>query len=457
MDQFRVLGGLTFAGVNGKPRGLWNTDTNNFVPRIGLAYAINPKTVIRSGFGIFYDQLGILRRQVSLTGFSKSTDFVASLDNGQTFIANLTDPWPNGFDRPVGAGLGVMTNAGQGISFFNPNLSVPRMERWEVSVQRQFSHQAVLELAYVGNHGSDLRSSRQLDAIPRQYLSTSPVRDQATIDLLSAQVPNPFYPLLPKTSLSGSTVSRSQLLRPYPQFSGVASDTNEGYSRYHSLQTRFEKRMSAGYTVNVAWTWSKFLEATGFLNDTDPVAERVISDQDRTHRVVISGLWELPFGKGRRFAASTNKVLGKLIGGWQVQEIYQFQSGAPLGFGNAIFTGNLADIPLPSDQRTIYRWFNTAAGFERSSARQLASNLRTFSTRFSGVRGNGLNNWDISLVKNTGIAERARLQFRTEFINAFNHAQFSNPNTTPTSSSFGRVTSTSQWPRTIQFALKLLF
>ncbi|HUS08103.1 MAG TPA: carboxypeptidase regulatory-like domain-containing protein [Bryobacteraceae bacterium] len=456
-DQFRVLGGLQFAGVNGAPRGLWSTDTNNLMPRIGGAYAIDSKTVIRGGFGIFYEQIGILRRNVNQTGFNRSTDFVASLDNGQTFIANLTNPFPNGVNRPLGSGLGLMTNAGQSISFFNNNLSVPFMRRWEAGLQRQLPAQAVLEIAYVGNVGSNLRTSRQLDPIPRQYLSSSPVRDQAAIDFLSTQVANPFYPLLPRTSLSGSNVSRSQLLRPYPEFTSITRDTNEGYSRYHSLQTRLEKRMSAGYTVNVSWTWSKFLEATSFLNETDPVPERVISDQDRTHRVVISGLWELPFGKGRRFAVSTNPILGKLLEGWQTQAIYQFQSGAPLGFGNAIFNGNLADIPLPAGERTIYRWFNTSAGFERTSNRQLASNLRTLSTRFSGIRGDGLNNWDISLVKNTSITERVRLQFRTEFINALNHAQFSNPNTTPTSSSFGRVTATSQWPRTIQFGLKLLF
>lgn len=457
VDQFRVLGGLTFAGVGGNPRGLWTSDKNNFMPRVGFAYAINSKTAIRGGVGMFYDQLGILRRQVSQTGFSRSTVFAASQDSGLTFIANLTNPFPSGLDRPAGAGLGIMTNAGQSISFFNSSLTNPYMERWQIGLQRQLPHQAVIEVAYVGNHGSDLRISRQLDPVPRQYYSTSPVRDQAAIDFLSTQVPNPFYPLLPRTSLSGSNTSRSQLLRPYSQFTGISRDTVEGYSRYASLQTRFEKRLTAGYTVNVAWTWAKLLEATGFLNDTDPTPERVISDQDRTHRVVVSGLWEVPLGKGRKFASSTNPVLNKIIEGWQAQAIYQYQGGAALGFGNAIFTGDLHSIPIPSGERTIYRWFNTAAGFERTSSKQLGSNLRTMSSRFSGVRGDGLNNWDISLVKNIGITERARLQFRAEFNNALNHAQFSNPNTTPTSSSFGRVTSTTQWPRTIQFALKMLF
>ncbi len=457
VSQFKALGGLTFAGINGNPRGLWNTDTNNFMPRAGLAYALNPKTVVRAGVGIFYDQLGILRNQVSQSGFNQTTNFVSSTDNGQTYIANLTDPFPSGLVRPVGAGLGLMTFAGQSISALNPHLVDPYMVRWEVSVQRQLPHDGVLELAYVGNRGADLLSSFQVDGTPRQYLSTSPVRDQATINLLSTQVPNPFYPLLPGTGLSGSNVSLSQLLRPYPQFTGVTYNTNQGSSRYHSLQGRFEKRLSSGFTANLAYTWSKFLEATSFLNATDSSPSRVISDLDRPQRVVVSGIWELPVGRGRRYAASTVPVLGKLVEGWQAQAIYQLQSGPALGFGNAIFTGNLGDVPLSSSQRNIYEWFNVNAGFNRNSSQQLSQNIQTLSTRFSGIRGDGLNNWDISLVKNTTITERARLQFRTEFINALNHPQFSTPNTTPTSSSFGRVTSTAQWPRTVQFGMKLLF
>lgn len=455
-DQFKVLGGLTFSGINGNPRQLWNTDKNNFMPRVGFAYSLTPKTVLRGGYGFFYDQIGILRRNVNQTGFNRATTFVASQDNGQTFIANLTNPFPNGFDRPAGAGLGLMTNAGQGISFFNQNLRVPRLDRWEFSVQRALPFQSVIEVAYVGSRGVDLRSNRQFDPVPRQYLSTSPLRDQPAIDLLTAQVANPFYPLLPRTNLSGTTVARSQVLRPFPQFTSITSDTNEGYARYHSMQTRFEKRFSRGFTTNLAWTWSKFQEATAFLNETDPLPERVISDQDRPHRVVLSGLWELPFGKGRQFGSSLRGPLGKIIEGWQTQVIFQKQSGAALGFGNAILYGTLADIPLASGDRTIYRWFNTTP-FERTSNRQLAQNLRTMSTRFSGIRGDGPNNWDISLVKNTSIGEHLRVQFRTEFVNAFNHAQFSAPNTTVTSGSFGRVTSTAQWPRTIQFGIKLLF
>jgi hypothetical protein len=308
----------------------------------------------------------------------------------------------------------------------------------------------------VGSKGIKLRTTRDLNAIPRQYHSTSPERDQAAIDFQSTNVPNPFYPMLPRTGLSGATVARSQLLRPYPQFTRIQMQDNNGYSWYHSMQTRLEKRLSRSYTVNASWTWSKFMEATGYLNQFDTQPERVISEQDRTHRLVASGVWELPFGPGKRWLGSGKSAIA--FGGWQVQAIYQYQTGQALGFGNVILRGSLQDIPLPSSERSVDRWFNVDA-FERTPARQLGANVRTMPTRFSGIRGGPIDNWDISLFKNTQFTETVRLQFRTEFITAFNHAQFSptDADTAVTSSAFGRVPSESQWSRTIQFGLKLIF
>jgi hypothetical protein len=246
------------------------------------------------------------------------------------------------------------------------------------------------------------------------------------------------------------------LLRPYPQFTGVTVTNNDGYSNYHSLQTRLERRFAAGYTLMTSYTWSKFMEGTGYLNETDPQPEYVVSDQDRTHRLVASGIWEFPFGRGKRFGASVPKSVHAIFGGWQAQGIYQYQSGPALGFGNAIFFGDLKAVPLSGNQ-TIQRWFNTDAGFERSASRQLASNIRYMPSRFSGIRADGINNWDLSVIKNTYFGERTYLQFRAEFLNAFNHTQFSPPNTTPSSTAFGTVTETAQMPRLMQFGLKLIF
>jgi hypothetical protein len=457
VSQFRVPGGLTFAGVNGQPSTLWKTNQNLLMPRFGFAYSLTPKTVVRGGYGIFFDALGVTNVHVNQTGFSQSTDFVASVDNGLNYVGNLSNPFPAGFLPPVGAAAGLTSNLGQGISFFDENTTSSYMQRWQFAVQRELTSNSLIELSYVGNRGTRMQVSRDLNPVPAQYLSTSPVRDQQVIDFLSAQVANPFYPLLPKTSLASTTTSRSQLLRPYPQYSALSSNQNLGYAWYHSMQARLEKRFSSGLSASLSYTWSKTMEALGFLNPTDLMPEEVISSQDRPHRVAVTWLYELPFGRGKALGGSTNALVSKVISGWQVQGIYTLQSGAALGFGNAIFTGNLKDIPLSTSERSVDHWFNVDAGFDRNPSRQLASNIRTLSSRFAGIRADGPNNWDVSFLKNTQLTEQIRLQFRAEAINALTHPQFTAPNTTPTSTAFGTVTGEFAWPRVIQFGMKVLF
>ena len=350
-----------------------------------------------------------------------------------------------------------MTYVGQGISFFNTKPLAPYMQRWQFSIQREFPHRVVLDLAYVGNRGTHIETTRDLNALPVVYLSRTGERDQPLIDYLSANLPNPFYPLLPGTARAGTLISRATLLTAYPHFTSVSTTTNEGYSWYHSLQVKADKRFSRGYTVQVAYTWSKFMEATGFLNEGDPAPAKCISDQDYPHRLSLSWIWELPFGRGRRFLANANRVTSALVSGWQVQGIYAAQAGQALGFGNVIFRGNLKDIPLPKNQRTPDRWFNIDAGFERDSRRQLSYAARVMSFRFSGIRGDGINQWDLSVIKDTRIREGMKLQFRGEFLNAFNHVLFSNPNTSVTSTAFGTITSEKGYPRRIQLGVKLVY
>jgi hypothetical protein len=251
VSQFKALGGLTFAGVNGQPRELWKSDQNLIMPRIGFAYSVTPLTVLRGGYGIFFDALGVVVANVNQTGFTQSTDFVPSLDNGLTYAANLANPFPGGFLPPPGASGGLSTSLGQGITFFDPNTTSSYMQRWQLALQRQLVANTLIEISYVGNRGTRMQVTRDLNPTPAQYLSTSPVRDQATIDFLNAQVANPFYPLLPKTNLASLTVARSQLLKPYPQYSGVSSAQNVGYSWYHSLQVRTEKRFSGGLNASL--------------------------------------------------------------------------------------------------------------------------------------------------------------------------------------------------------------
>lgn len=457
-SQFRVSGGLTFAGTGGASRNLWNTSTKEFMPRVGFAYSLTPKTVLRGGYGIYYEPLGVTNIQVNQTGFNSSTNFVGTLDNGQTYVANLTNPYPGGFTPALGAVGGASTFLGQNISFFNPHLTNPYMQRWQFAVQQQLPGKSLLEVSYVGNRGTRMRATQDLDPIPQQYLSTLPVRDQSTINLLNSQVANPFYPLLPRTNLASTTVALSQLLRPDPQFTGITAAMNSGFSWYHALQMRVEKRFENGFSAQYSFTWSKFMQAIAYLNPTDPRPEKVISDLDRPFRHTVTWIYELPFGQGKNWRISTNRVVSAAVSGWQVQGVFTYQSGQALGFGNALLLPGetMADVVLPADQRSIGQWFNTAA-FNRTSSQQLASNIVTLSSAFSSVRAPAVNNWDLSAIKNTRIKERWRLQFAAQFINALNHAQFTPPVTTPTSTAFGQLTGSYNWQRIIEFGMKVAF
>jgi len=443
VEQFRLMGGLRFAGADGQPRALWNGDKNNFEPRFGLAYKLTDKTVLRAGYGIFMDMVGIDRQDVNQGGFSQATNIIPSLDNGQTYRATLANPFPDGIESPPGAGQGLLTYLGRGVSFFNPNMLNPYMQRWSLTVQQELPAQIVMGVSYVGNRGTKLNISRQFAPVPGEYLSTLSERDQDTIDYLSQKVPNPFYgmPEFAGTSLAAKTISRSQLLKPYPQFTSISARMPYGYSWYHSLQTLVERRMRKGLMFQLSWTYSKFMNATSYLNACDPRPEEVISEYDRRHRFVLNGIYELPFGRGRRFGTKWNPWLDAILGGWQLQGWFEGQTGSPLGFGNAVFRGDLHDIPIhPVSARKAERWFNIDAGFERDPKKQLASNLRRFNSRFSGIRGDGINNFDLSMFKRFRVKERVRIEYRLEAFNALNHVQFGNPNTGPTNTTFGQVT-----------------
>jgi hypothetical protein len=462
-NDFRVRGGLTFAGVAGQPASLYETPRNNWMPRIGATYKVNERTVLRGGYGVFYGFLGQRRGDVSTIGFSTSTPMVVSLDNGLTFLETLSNPFQSGLQSAPGASLGAQTFLGQSVTFFDPNPKSPRNQRWQVGIQRELPGGWVADVAYVGNHGTDLQTSRNLNALPNRYLSTSPVRDNATNQFLTELVPNPFFNLMPATAgnvFRSATIMRDRLLRPYPHFDAVNTTTNEGWSWYHALQTGLQKRFSAGYTLGLNYTFSQFTEATEFLNADDPTPWEGISSQDTPHRLSVSGILELPFGRGRRFGTNAHPAVEILAGGWQLQGIYTYQTGFPVGWGNVLFTGNLDDIALPGSERSVARWFNTDAGFNKVTAQQLASNVRTFPLRLDSVRVDDVNNVDISVIKNVTIAGEKKLQFRFESINALNHPLLATGlNSTPNAAAFGQIVTSAQtnYARRTQVLMKFLF
>lgn len=454
VSQFRALGGATWVNTNGYGRSPFLGEKNNFMPRIGFAYQLGKDTILRGGYGIYYNTLGVNTILPLQTGFTQSTPIQASLDSGVSYRATTANPFPSGLLQPKGPDGGLATNLGQSLTtYFRPNKQ-GYAQRWSFGVQHMLPGQFLLDASYVANRSIRLDAERNMNATPNQYLSLSPTRDQPRIDFLSQQFPSPFAGTNP---IYGANISRANLLKPFPHFGDLMVEQPIGYSWYHSLQVRAERRFLQGFTFQLAYTWSKSMEALEFLNVADTAPYESISSFDRTHRIASSGIWEVPVGRGRKFAANLARPLDFVLGGWQIGAIVALQSGGPLGFGNAIFNGDIKSIPLPAGQQDVDRWFNVNAGFNRNANQQLASNYRQFPLRFGGIRSPGQNSWDFSIVKTFPIRDSVRAQFRADAYNAWNHTNFNAPNTSPINTAFGRITGTAGDARNWQLSLKVMF
>ena len=446
VSQFRTLGGVTFTGAGGRPRGLQDPDYRVFMPRFGFAYQLNPKAVLRGGFGLFYGLLGADYIDASQPGFNQTTTLVSTLNNGVAYVASISNPFPYGLEKPKGAAGGMSTFLGRAPGFFASDGRRPYTQRWSFNIQFQPFSRSVVEVGYIGTKSVRLRVDSPLNVVDAKYYSRSPARDQSTIDYLSATVTNPFLNISGFEGTNyflGRNTTREQLLRPFPHFAGLSTQLPAGSSWYNALTLRFDRRFSHGFQVQANYTWSKTLEAIQYLNDVDSLPTHVVANLDRPHRLVASGIYELPFGRGKRLAGNAGGVLDHIIGGWQASAIFTAQSGPPLAWGNLIYSGEFTGIALPPGERTLERWFDTS-GFERDTQKQLGSNIRTFPLRISGVRGGGINLWDMSAFKSFKVREGMKLQLRAEAEGAMNHPNFSPPNTAPTSTLFGTVTGTQE-------------
>ncbi|HLJ12939.1 MAG TPA: carboxypeptidase-like regulatory domain-containing protein [Bryobacteraceae bacterium] len=460
---FNSVGGLTFATAQNPD--IYKSSGEFWSPRLGFAWspsALGGKTVLRGGIGLFMFPVS-LATNINQEGFSQTTSFVPTLNNYLSPNANLSNPFP-AILAPAGSSLGAATFLGQpGVIFLNPQVHNPYSERWELAVQRQLNTNTLLEVSYIGNHAVRLPvTNTQLDYIPRRYLSTSGVRDQTVIDTLSATVPNPFYNLLPGTTLNGSTVSLAQLLAPYPQFpvgSGssngvVLQNDTAGGSYFNSLNLRVERRLSNGLSLIGNYMYSKLMEEDTRLNDSDPYLERRISADDRTHHFVVAAVYALPFGYGRRVDFNSRWKNG-LFGGWNVTGIYTLQTGAPLNWSsaNAIYYGG----PLNFNRRNANSPSFDIAQFNTNASQQLSDNVRTFSSQFGNLRQDGINDMDASILKNFNFTEQTYLQLRFEAFNAINHPTFGPPNLTLTNKNFGLITTQGNLPRNLQIGARLVW
>ena len=459
-SQFAVAGGLTFLGAGENGSRVYQPKTGNFSPRFGIAWTpggAGHSTVIRSGVGVFFASLGTTG--INQPGFSQSSTVLgATTTGGLRPAVTLENPFPTGILQPAGAAAGASTFLGQGITFYNPHPLNSYSVRWNVDIQRQLGKGLVIEIGYTGNHAVHLPISQDMDYVPAQYFSSSFFRDQPVIDRNSSNVANPFANLLPGTNLNGATVGFTQLLRPFPQFTGITMSASPmASSYYHAIQTRIEKRFSMGLQFLANYTFGRTMAHDNLLNPFGPVEKRP-ADIDRPSRFVTSFSYDLPFGKGKPILGSVHGFAGavadRIVGGWVINGIYSFETGSAVGWGDVQYFGG----PLNWDPYKVDGVFDTTP-FNKNSATQTSNHIRTFPTRFGALRQTPTNNFDYSIIKGfrlrPGDKQPINLQFRAEFFNGFNHPVFNAPNLTPTSTAFGTISGVYNLERHIQMALRM--
>ncbi len=445
-----------------------------FAPRLGFSYRFAEKTVVRGGYGIFYlpnDVVFATAPNISPVN-SLATPWVSTIDGSVTPVDRLSNPFPNGILQPPGRSSNYQ-NILLGQSFSAPLESQPYgyNQQFNLNIQHELKEGTLVEIAYAGAKGTHLPANQQLNQLPVEFLS------QGT--RLQEQVTNPFFGIITAGPLAARTVARGQLLRPFPQFNGVtqASIANRD-SIYHSMQLKVERRFRAGGSLLGAYTWAKFISNTdtltgwleasgpgGVQNNYDLSRERSLSSFDVPHRLVISYVLDLPFGRGQKFLGGVSGPADKLLSGWGVNGIYTAQSGFPLRFGTAVnLTNSFGGGSRPnvvagcdpqlsgSAQSRLNRWFDTScyaqpAAFTFGSASRVDPKLRA----------HGINNFDFALFKRTKLTERIGLEFRSEFFNLFNRVQFGFPGQALGNPQFGIVSSQLNNPRLVQFALRLIF
>ncbi|MCW5962878.1 MAG: TonB-dependent receptor [Bryobacterales bacterium] len=449
---------------------------NSFSPRIGFAYSVDDSTtfVIRGGYGIFYPLIFARDYFGNGAGFATtSTAYLPPGGNANLPAMRFSDGFPSAPIQPQGAALGPNAFFGQNVSYTQPNEPAPMTQQWNLGIQKQFGLGWMVDVTYSGSHGTHFLSGVY------DYNQLDPVHLALGL-ALQDRVPNPYEGFVPG-ALGAATITREQSLRPYPYYNqiGVTTAMNGNYNS-HALLMTMQKRFSSGLTLLASFTGGKlindsvrtmlnfgeFVEQVGIVGyqngNFDRRLERSLDPTDVSRRLVFSGVYELPFGKGKAFGGN-GKVFNVLAGGWQVNSITTLQTGLPLVIRGANnlradrpnSTGESAKLSNP----TADRWFDTNTFVNPPNF-----TFGNVGRVLPDVRAPGVANVDISLIKRTPIGERARLELRGEAFNAFNRVNLGFPNVSfqagpdgrNLSAAFGTITS-SRDARIIQLGLKLIF
>ncbi|MDZ4800112.1 MAG: TonB-dependent receptor [Bryobacteraceae bacterium] len=473
-----LKGAVLFAGVDGQPREAFTPDRNNFGPRLGAAWRLSDKWVMRGGYGLSYlgtSQVG------SSQGFSQTTSAITTVDN-LTPSVTMVNPFallPNRqLIAPLGASQGAASFLGQGVAAQWRDRALPYSQQYSVDIQREFRGNVLVEVGYVGNRtsrlpllGAGLGQGIPLNVIPTPQLNQLTPAGAVNLPYYTQQVANPLAGLIPNNAaLNGATTSAQNLMYPYPQYSGVTLNfVPIGKQRYSALQTKVSKRFSDGMVFIGSYSYSRTMQQVRMLNtqdfnmkspDSTPLVDEPADQVDLPHKFNLTALYQLPFGKGKPFGGSVSGLVNQVIGGWQLAANVTYMSGPVLAHPNAPQTkagGAKLDDP------TKDQWFDTSLWKDSAGRLVAAPNLnyttRNFPYMVSDVRLPGYQNWDASISKYFPIREKVRLQFRFEAVNALNHPWFSGiASVDVTNAQFGRLNPTQgNLPRFLKLGLQLQF
>jgi len=460
--------GQTYTGelqfANSGNRGLFNANYKNFAPRIGFAYQLMPKLVMRGGYGVFYPPS--YRGTGPAPGFSSDTPYISSNDGGLTPAGTLSTAFSSGLVPLSGSSLDGLTNVGFGVTAVSRSRKAYYDQQWMYGFQYAPTPNDVIDVTYVGNHGVHVpASSLNLNQLDPKYFSMG----NALLNL----VPNPFFGHIAASgcSLDQPMVQQGQLLRPHPEFCDINENQDPaGGSHYNALDVNYTHRVSQGLTLLASYTFSKFIDNVGgpenwasasanfsenIRNVYNLAAEKSVDATDTPHSFVLSYVYELPVGKGKKFGSGMNGVVNTIVGGWQTSGTLTLKEGFPLTitssgnglnyFGAGQHVDVVGDYHIAHPSRTA--WFNTSA-FAVAAPWTLGNAPRYF----SDLRAPGYKNFDVSIQKYFPIQERFRFQFRLDMFNSFNHTNYYSPNLSM-GPGFGTITSA--WtPRQMQAALK---
>lgn len=456
-----IYGGKTFVDPGGSRR-IYDFDWTNIQPRVGLAWALNRGTVLRTGFGMYHR---VATQTGQTDGFSLTTNYTRSLDSdvlpsaGLTGKYSLQNPFPDGIQAPTGRENGLLTNIGNEITYGSRRRPIPRTYQYSFGLQRRMPLQILLDASYVGSITVHEAILINTDYWPYEFNQAAFV----TNTIGSTAVNNPFYGIVPlnRTRGSSATIARQELFRQYPLFANIRNEINPwGRYRYDSLQLKVDKRFTGdrniigGLTMVFSYTFSKMFQETNYLNTWNYDHEKPVKElvaYDKPQNIAYSGIWDLPFGRGRHFLSSTNTVVGGITGGWRVNWVFRYISGAPIAGINAI---NSCGVLLVDDQ-TKDRWWNNDKTCWKANP---SFTIRTVEDRYAWLREMENITANLAAAKTFKLTERWGFQLRGEAFNLANRPINRPAPTSITDARFGMLSIEQRnFPRTIQVSAKLQF